>query len=369
MCVTPRTIWKSVSGEFRPFQVACRYCWQCRSNRVWDWVGRAIAENETASRSFFVTMTYGHTTKLDEVLDERATSLHYPDVQKWLKRIRRQHAVRYIVTGEYGSRKGRAHWHALLFFRDTFPDVKLRFKYWGNRDFNTDPFWKEGLTEWDAFSPEGAKYVTKYMLKAEEEGGLTHAMLSKKPPLGAAYFKARAARYVEQGLSPQDLVYSFPEVTYGRKNRTPREFHLQGVSADYFLGHYVEMWRARHGRDSWPFSELVDDYLNRQVEYEAVPEPVRYRPYSPPDQPAPDGYIVAVDEKLNSWVAIHPERRAAPLFWSFDDEGNRAWRDVLVTETQAMRFREESGSLLTQDAYREASQALDPRRGSSRRIR
>lgn len=359
MCNTPRTIFKRESGMFVPYVVACRKCWQCRGNRVWDWVGRAVAENECADRAFFVTLTYGNSLAYGEELADRARSLHYPDVQKWLKRIRKKHRVRYVVTGEYGSKKGRAHWHALLFFKGDLPDVRLNYKYWGNREFNVDPFWSHGLTEWAEFEPAAARYVCKYMLKAVDEldNQERHAMLSKFPPLGHEYFMKRAERYVDQGLSPQDLVYSFPHVTYGKRNPKAREYVLQGVSADNFLAHYVETWRARHGRDNWPYSQLIEDWLDAESAgaaadahfdmIQARPSRERHsleRPwYVPPQALEPEKPCdLKVDRRLNLWAISDPSAPfGAVRYWSFDEWGFSGWHDVpnLVTAEKAASLR------------------------------
>lgn len=373
MCVTPRTVHVMTGGGWRAYEVACRYCWQCQNRRVWDWVGRAIAENETATRSFFVTLTYGHTDRYGESLAPKAHSLEYKDVQRWLYRIRKKHRVRYVVTGEYGSRKGRAHWHALLFFQGSVPDVKLDYRYWGNREFNVDPFWKDGHTMWRSFDPLHAKYVCKYMLKGSADQ--TAAMISKKPPLGHYYFAQRAERYVEQGLSPQDLVYKFPEVKWGKKNPAPREYVLQGVSADNFLSRFVERWREVHGSDSWPYSEVVEEFLDREarparevltLELERDQRPAWVPPVAKPWQ-VPDGHVLYVDEKRNLWCCFDPSApNRRPLYWSFDSEGQRAWRDVIVTETQAEALRADYAKRTSSAAYREASQTVADRRGSRR---
>lgn len=370
MCVTPRTIFVSVGGQFREYVVACRKCWQCKADRVWDWVGRAIAENESATKSFFVTLTYGQTDRYGEALDDRARALHYPDVQKWLKRIRWSHDVRYVVTGEYGSFKGRAHWHALLFFRGSVPDVKVDYRYWGNRPFNSDPFWTDGHTMWREFDPSHAKYVCKYMLKQEDKA-LTRAALSKRPPLGHDYFMARAERFVDQGLSPQDLVYSFPEVTYGKKNREPRKFVLQGVSRENFLSHFVQAWRKRHGRDSWPYSSPVEEWLDEESRpamdelrldlklggKREVPH-VLERPWY-----VPEGYGLAVDKRLNLWTCSHPSvGELSKLYWAFDENGFSRWLAVpnLVTEAEARALREAFAS-------RQQPPDFDPRPAAVRR--
>lgn len=326
-------------------------------------MGRSIAENETATKSFFVTLTYGSTNRYGEVLTDRARSLHYEDVQKWLKRIRKRYNVRYVVTGEYGPLKGRAHWHALLFFYGTVPDIKLDFDYWGNRPYNTDPFWYDGKTRWSKFEPSRAKYVCKYMLKAGEgDDSLERkAMLSKKPPLGQDYFFRRAEEYVAQHLSPQDLKYHFPEVKWGKKNPKPREYVLQGVSGANFLQHFVESWRKKHGRDDWPYSELIEEYLADEVspalnmEINAMRESLPTRkerhtlemPWYVPEQeqsfPRAEPCELYVDRRLNLWACSDPSMPdRAPRFWSYDENGFSGWHETpnLVTEAKASSLRE-----------------------------
>lgn len=359
-CKSMKLVPAMVDRYERLLAVPCRHCWRCRLDRVYDWVGRAIAENEVCTRAYFVTMTYGRTNRIGESLEDRARTLHYPDIQKWLKRIRKNHNVRYIVTGEYGSKKGRAHWHALLFFRGKLPDVKLGFKYWGTGPHNTDPFWTDGHTQWETFHPAHAKYVCKYMLKSDDALHPSMAMLSKKPPLGHEYFVKRAEWYVEQGLSPQDMKYTFPHLHSGKGK--PREYYLQGVSRDNFLAAFIEKWRAKHGKDSWPYSELIEDMLDR----EAMPErdkrlaerPAAPRASSPLQRyeaPPLERYptqrygvwnhqprAVGVDAKLNLWKCWdRSDSSAVPLYWSYDQNGFAGWQEVpnLITEAQAVVLR------------------------------
>lgn len=63
-------------------------------------------------QSCFVTLTYD-----DRHLPVNG-SLHYPDVQKFFRRLRKAFPgvkVRYYVVGEYGGETDRPHYHALLF--------------------------------------------------------------------------------------------------------------------------------------------------------------------------------------------------------------------------------------------------------------
>ena len=264
--------------------VACRECWQCRERKVDDWVGRCIAESLVSLRTFSITLTYGRDEggSSDHI---RAALLTYSDVQKYLKRLRKSgYVVRYFAVGEYGAEKGRAHWHLILFFQNNAHVIKDRVRYnaevaAGRKQGKALPVpvgavpeheistrlpdgtiedvrfseahWPHGWSCWeelhDAFGASAARavrYVCKYLQKGrfEDEWWQSHMGLSKKPPLGDAWLRQRAAQYVREGLAPQDLFYSWPDVLDAKGK--PKRFRLGGVSADNYLDYYLE---ALHG--------------------------------------------------------------------------------------------------------------------------
>jgi hypothetical protein len=204
-----------------------------------------------------VTLTYGR-SRAGDVDHERAVILTYSDIQKYLKLLRRHgFPVRYFVTGEFGSKKGRAHWHIMLYWQNGAPVHEL------DRNF-IEPHWPHGWSFWTKPTPHAVRYNCKYIQKdmgdAERQG---HLAMSKKPPLGAAYFEQLAEQYVRQGLAPQDLTYSFPDV---RRRRGDREevvqFVLMERSAELFLAHYVKCWREAWPNRDFPRSELVEEFTD-----------------------------------------------------------------------------------------------------------
>ena len=245
----------------------------------------------------------------------------YSDVQKYLKLLRRhRYQVRYFVTGEYGSKGGRAHWHIVLHFYERLPlyekgvlvesaDMSPVPKWagWDQRgqwvenglskpgqrgvkrfdhvrvDADGEPvlvdgepayWWPHGFTQvTDGTSAANIRYNCKYVAKdlrdAEAQG---FVMMSKKPPLGARYFEARAAEYAKAYLAPQDLFYSWPDVRRDSRKKGRAEiiqFMLNGVSAGKYLDAYVDAWAALHPERERPYSELVE----RWVEYGVLREP------------------------------------------------------------------------------------------------
>lgn len=247
-------------------KVPCRKCWQCRLNRVNDWVGRSIAESKSARASHAITLTYGR----DEHGNEdhpRARVLTYSDVQKYFKLLRKHgYPCRYFAVGEYGSTKGRAHWHLIVFWHDKVPphEMNERFQHKETRNGKEIIYWPHGHSVWELPGDGCVRYFMKYIQKdADDEQSQAHFMMSKKPPLGSDYFRMEAEKYVDAGLAPQDLFYSFSDVL-DRKGRKVK-FYLRGKTADIFLQHFVESWaRKRPGRHL-PNSDLVEEWLDKQV--------------------------------------------------------------------------------------------------------
>lgn len=387
MCITPR-VW-DIDGL--KVEVGCSKCWQCRSNRMWDWVGRCIAEAETSAHVRVVTLTYGDSDRIGTVPNVfAASSIVKRHARLWVKRMRKGHVakdkdgkpvldsngkpvyrrypVRYLIAAEYGSEKGRAHWHAVLFFSENVPDIPLDVRHHGG-----DEFWPHGITYWQAFTPAAAVYVCKYILKSQgidnrllrserlkQREGVTSswATLSRKPPLGAEYFRSRAEEYVRVGLAPQDLIYTFPEVREYASKRI-RKFHLKrgSASADLFLRHYVETWAKVYGTHP-PQSEVVEEYLDRLARPEGVTVLRQVRMKARPRDLPEGGRELVFVEALNSY-ACDVERNGAVkrLFWSYDDNGFPAWNAYVVSETEAGQRRERARLARDPAAYRAASQS------------
>lgn len=228
-------------------EVACRACWQCRENRVNDLIGRAIVEGETADATFSVTLTYsGH--------GPETVLLRLSDVQNLMKRLRKAgYLVRYMVAGEFGERRGRPHWHAVLFFRGRVPDVRQE------RRIDWD-FWPHGFSYFQRPDYGGIKYALKYALKsAFDRTADRYFVLSKKPPLGHDWFMALAADFVDRGLVPRDPSYALGAVRdpQGR----PRRFWLQGRMRELFFDRFFELWSEKYGSEP-----VVTDWVMERVQ-------------------------------------------------------------------------------------------------------
>lgn len=223
--------------------------------RVDDFVGRCLGEQMVSATTLALTLTY----EGDRV---EAGFLYYKHVQDMLKRLRKAgFQVRYMCAGEYGEKKGRAHWHIILFFKDRGPDLAVDTRVsW--------EFWPYGLVYAQNANYEGFRYLLKYTLKQAHNHGQKKVLrLSKYPPIGAAYFQDLAERMVDAQLPMHSPEYAFMHVREKTADGRwrPRKFWLTGRSLDLFLEHYVDTWEERHGRPPPDTEFLWERFYDPQV--------------------------------------------------------------------------------------------------------
>jgi hypothetical protein len=251
MCINPNHVWLQRGPNWEQQPVACRQCWRCRQNRVNDYVARCMAESSTSAHTCVVNLTYAPREDLaDKVLEPR----HF---QLFIKQLRNAgHKVRYLVAGEYGGKKGRAHFHALLFFTHLEPSDRVA-AYNPMHLYDLDssaPFsgqipsermvhireWPHGhiTADWSA-SEKSARYVCKYLL-ADDKNNAWFS-LSKKPALGAAFFSQKAAQAVDLGVLPSSFNYLPPN---GNRDRP---YMMSGATRrDYMNAITIDPSKRKH---------------------------------------------------------------------------------------------------------------------------
>ena len=220
MCINPSFIWVQCGPKWEKQPVGCKACWRCKRNRVNDYVGRCLAEAAVSSHTCVVNLTYA---PRDDLADKLLQPRHF---QLFMKLLRRAgHKVRYFVAGEYGEEKGRAHFHAILFFTHLEKQEKTPAYNWGhlNNPETSARFsdkiphnemvhireWPHGhiLCDW-SFSEKSVRYVCKYLLK--EDKNSAWLSLSKKPAIGSEWFQQKAAIAKALGVLPSSWNYLPP---------------------------------------------------------------------------------------------------------------------------------------------------------------
>jgi len=237
----------------------CGTCWQCRRERVNDFVGRMLCEAHDSQAVCAITLTYrDEPDRKVDLAHEYITPRHF---QNYIKLLRAHgYKLKYFVAGEYGKLRARAHFHAILFFQPT-PRQPFPPKWEQEKIIEIPEFWPHGhvWVDW-THSERSLRYVCKYLLKdslrnKETSGALKahHQVLSnwcsmsKKPPLGWAYYVRLAERQIDHRLPPNSFVYAPPGSDEGKK----RKFHMRGATRrDYCLMVY-DRWLESIGEFPW----------------------------------------------------------------------------------------------------------------------
>lgn len=259
MCERPITVYQA---DGRATEVACRECWQCKENRINDWVGRNIAESKVSTSSNAITLTYG---REDGLADHwRAAVLTYSDVQKYFKRLRfHGYDFSQFTAGEYGGLKGRSHWHTIIHWRGAAPfhNLNVREDHYRVNEHGEvlGQYWDRGYCHWKEASHHDVRYNTKYITKNDGDAQCKVTM-SKSPPLGRLYFAQWAYVQAMQGLAPQDATYFWPDVR--NKEGEVIKFMMKGVTLDHYLHAWKLAWDVLRPTQNYPNSEIVEEFLD-----------------------------------------------------------------------------------------------------------
>jgi len=158
-CTAP--VW---SLGFRP----CRRCAACQDYTSWQWTQRSLYERSRFGKMYFATWTFrerGPNVSINDVD-------HLKDVQKALKRLRKNHpALRYLGAPEFGTQgTQRIHYHFLMTGLPTARSAR--------------DCWKQGYTHARLARSYDINYVAKYTTKqsADNTGYRTLASLNYGNP-------------------------------------------------------------------------------------------------------------------------------------------------------------------------------------------
>jgi hypothetical protein len=275
MCITPNIL---ADGT----EVGCRQCWQCRSLKVNSLVGRCIAESKYSAGVTTMTLTYAQ--RNDSIAGAKAVTIVYADVQQFLKNLRKEYKVRFICASEYGSKKGRAHHHIVLFWGKStdgktgkgyeYPDWEKEYndfvKKWHKENNKKPPHERKAFPEvyksgncfhWPKWSHghvhfengiahEKFAYAMKYTFKDMDQRSTKNELrMSLKPILGWEYFDALAQEYVEQGIKPKHWQYWFRE--FKDKYGKIRKYYMTRTLKQRFKEAVQKKWKEKYGKD-WP---------------------------------------------------------------------------------------------------------------------
>lgn len=237
--------------QYELLDIPCGHCIECRINKSQEWATRSCLESLNYNNNYFVTLTYEderipilRTLSRQTGTIENVSNLQYEDIQQFLKNLRRYFKyhfnidnIRFLVSGEYGSKFGRAHWHLLL-FNCPLPDLKFLKIQNGNIYYTSDIIsqcWNnKGYNIVGNVEFCSSAYVARYVLKKfyggfENEYQLACKQLGVQPQNAELIQMSRrpglAFEYFRNNITTQDFINANKIILEnGRKSKIPRYF-------------------------------------------------------------------------------------------------------------------------------------------------
>ncbi len=116
------------------------------------------AELRSHFEAAFVTLTYENAPLVYDHEGKPHFTLVKKDAQKWIKKIRNDgNPIRYFTSGEYGTQKGRPHYHVIVY------GLGL-----GSAEY-FEKTWNKGYVSTYEANPKTMAYVAKYCLKVSDD--------------------------------------------------------------------------------------------------------------------------------------------------------------------------------------------------------
>jgi len=213
MCLMPIRASRQEVGrpKFTPegeFCLPCGKCHECIKKRATEWALRAKHELALHSENCFLTLTYDQEHLPSNIIIK-------DDFQNFLKRLRKSHKLRYMVSYEYGTKTFRPHMHAIIFGYSPTDQKFLKNTKKGYPLFTSNEIsklWKNGFHSIAEANTKTAYYIASYALKGKKHEiihpGTGETILvsdsmdcSKKPAIGLQYFQKNYQQLINTGES------------------------------------------------------------------------------------------------------------------------------------------------------------------------
>lgn len=186
----------------------CGQCLNCRINKRRNWQARLLLEAASHGYNAFVTVTFRDVGT--------PQFLRRSDVRFFVRNLRKSNPdVRYFAAGEYGTKKGRAHYHFNLFSKRPLLDHLIR------------EAWPFGSVHIGDCEPASLDYALGYLLKGRK---------SVPWPIEIRYPEFRS---FSKGIGQ----FAFDSITVA--GLLPREFRVFGRT--WPIGRYFRLKAERAG--------------------------------------------------------------------------------------------------------------------------
>jgi len=237
--------------------IPCQQCMSCRLDKSLDWALRLTYETKFWPTSSFVTLTYDNEHATDSISGPRLTTF-IKDLRRRLD-YRGLGKIKFFGIGEYGEKKGRPHYHAIIYggpFEYT-PGAEAEPARGGGKQWTSEHIqavWEEGIHRISEVTFESAAYVARYALK-KITGAPASAHYGSKAPEFMRCSNGLGRLHFEQWK--KDIYPAGTIIREGRAISAPKYFDRLIEQTD------PEMWEhtQKERQASQKFFDTVDEYV------------------------------------------------------------------------------------------------------------
>lgn len=224
--------------------VPCGYCHSCQKSANNQYKIRLLYElrNQDPAKCLFITLTFN-----DENL-ARFSSDYNKAVRLFLDRLRKcyNRQIRHWIIGEFGSLRGRPHYHGILF------DVPSELLDFGNVFHAGDHellsrFWSYGFVFVGYVSDATCGYITKYLTKSINGKKIRPRIITSKG-IGASYLDSDDAKLHKDGTALRPLMHingfpqALPRYYY---NKIFTDFDKENIALDRYISPPPFTWQGK----------------------------------------------------------------------------------------------------------------------------
>jgi len=137
---------------------SCGKCKQCHDKYIRQWVFRLQRQQYSTPDCLFITLTYdyGHIPmNKGKFTLQKSGENGYQNFLKRLRKAMPNRELKYVLCGEYGSKQGRPHYHAIM-FNVSMDDYSIIKTAWGM-----------GHVHVGSVTPASIAYTFKYAVKGD----------------------------------------------------------------------------------------------------------------------------------------------------------------------------------------------------------